>query len=130
MKIKAKKNLNVQFNFNIKKLINNYLIYINKGNETQNNDEINKNEEKKWELSKENYQKNKIYFILNDFKLAEEEEKINVKFLLIYNNIQNSTNNSYDKNNIILFHLILFNYYYIIMLIQNNYGYSRINKKR
>ena len=97
MKIKTKKNLNVQFNFNIKKLINNYLIYINKGNETQNNDEINKNEEKKWELSKENYQKNKIYFILNDFKLAEEEEKINVKFLLIYNNIQNSTNNNLIK---------------------------------
>ena len=92
MKIKAKKNLNVQFNFNIKKLINNYLIYINKGNETQNNDEINKNEEKKW-----NYLKKIIYFILNDFKLAEEEEKINVKFLLIYNNIQNSTNNNLIK---------------------------------
>ena len=44
-----------------------------------------------------NYLKKIIYFILNDFKLAEEEEKINVKFLLIYNNIQNSTNNNLIK---------------------------------
>ena len=95
----GEENLNDQFNFNIKKLINNCLLYVNKGNENQNNDEINKNEEIKikWDLSKENDIKNKIFFVLNDFKLTEEEEKIYIKFLLIYNNIQNSNNNNLLK---------------------------------
>ena len=159
-------------------MINNCLIYINKGNETQNNDEINKNEEIKikWDLSKENDLKNKIYFVLNDFKLIKEEEKIYVKFFFIYNNIQNSYNNNLlrilisildmfeiiikdnldinaivsvfqdvflkliiknfeiiqniTKNKLLIikiasyfFSSILSNYYYIIMLIQNNFGF-------
>ena len=174
----GEENLNDQFNFNIKKLINNCLIYVNKGNETQNNDEINKNEEIKikWDLSKENDLKNKIYFVLDDFKLIEEEEKIFINFLLIYNNIQNSNKNNLLKllisildmfeiiikdnldinvivsvfqdvflklitknfeiiqnittNKLLMikivsycFSSILSNYYYIIMLIQNNFGF-------
>ena len=174
----GEENLNDQFNFNIKKLINNCLLYVNKGNENQNNDEINKNEEIKikWDLSKENDLKNKIFFVLNDFKLTEEEEKIYIKFLLIYNNIQNSNNNNLlkllisildmfeiiikdnldinvivsvfqdvflklitknfeiiqniTKNKLLMikitsncFSTILSNYYYIIMLIQNNFGF-------
>ena len=95
----GEENLNDQFNFNIKKLINNCLIYVNKGNATQNDDKINNTEEIKikWDLSKENDLKNKIYFVLNDFKLTEEEEKIYINFLLIYNNIQNSNNNNLLK---------------------------------
>ena len=87
----GEENLNDQFNFNIKKLINNCLIYYNKGNEAQNNEEINKGEEIKikWDLSKENDMKNKIFFSVDDFKLAEKEDNININFLLIYNNIQN-----------------------------------------
>ena len=174
----GEENLNDQFNFNIKKLINNCLIYVNKGNETQNDDKINNTEEIKikWDLSKENDLKNKIYFVLNDFKLTEEEEKIYINFLLIYNNIQNSNNNNLLKllisildmfeiiikdnldinvivsvfqdvflklitknfeiiqnittNKLLMikivsycFSSILSNYYYIIMLIQNNFGF-------
>ena len=53
----GEENLNDQFNFNIKKLINNCLLYFDKGNENQANDENNNDNEKietKWELSKEN----------------------------------------------------------------------------
>ena len=146
----GEENLNDQFNFNIKKLMDNCLIYVGKGNETQNDDKINNTEEIKikWDLSKENDLKNKIYFVLNDFKLTEEEEKIYINFLLIYNNIQNSNNNNLLKLlisildmfeiiikdnldiNVIVsvfqsycFSSILSNYYYIIMLIQNNFGF-------
>ena len=174
----GEENLNDQFNFNIKKLINNCLIYYNKGNETQNNEEINKGEEIKikWDLSKENDLKNKIFFSVDDFKLAEKEDNININFLLIYNNIQNSNNNNLlklllslldmfeiiikdnldinvivsvfqdvflklitknfeiiqniTKNKLLMikitsycFSTILSNYYYIIMLIQNNFGF-------
>ena len=174
----GEENLNDQFNFNIKKLINNCLIYYNKGNEVQNNEEINKGEEIKikWDLSKENDLKNKIFFSVDDFKLAEKEDNININFLLIYNNIQNSNNNNLlklllslldmfeiiikdnldinvivsvfqdvflklitknfeiiqniTKNKLLMikitsycFSTILSNYYYIIMLIQNNFGF-------
>ena len=174
----GEENLNDQFNFNIKKLINNCLIYYNKGNEAQNNEEINKGEEIKikWDLSKENDMKNKIFFSVDDFKLAEKEDNININFLLIYNNIQNSNNNNLlklllslldmfeiiikdnldinvivsvfqdvflklitknfeiiqniTKNKLLMikitsycFSTILSNYYYIIMLIQNNFGF-------
>jgi len=174
----GEENLNDQFNFNIKKLINNCLIYYNKGNEAQNNEEINKGEEIKikWDLSKENDLKNKIFFSVDDFKLAEKEDNININFLLIYNNIQNSNNNNLlklllslldmfeiiikdnldinvivsvfqdvflklitknfeiiqniTKNKLLMikitsycFSTILSNYYYIIMLIQNNFGF-------
>ena len=174
----GEENLNDQFNFNIKKLINNCLIYYNKGNEAQNNEEINKGEEIKikWDLSKENDMKNKIFFSADDFKLAEKEDNININFLLIYNNIQNSNNNNLlklllslldmfeiiikdnldinvivsvfqdvflklitknfeiiqniTKNKLLMikitsycFSTILSNYYYIIMLIQNNFGF-------
>ena len=174
----GEENLNDQFNFNIKKLINNCLIYYNKGNVEQNNEEINKGEEIKikWDLSKENDLKNKIFFSVDDFKLAEKEDNININFLLIYNNIQNSNNNNLlklllslldmfeiiikdnldinvivsvfqdvflklitknfeiiqniTKNKLLMikitsycFSTILSNYYYIIMLIQNNFGF-------
>ena len=174
----GEENLNDQFNFNIKKLINNCLIYYNKGNEAQNNEEINKGEEIKikWDLSKENDLKNKIFFSVDDFKLIEKEDNININFLLIYNNIQNSNNNNLlklllslldmfeiiikdnldinvivsvfqdvflklitknfeiiqniTKNKLLMikitsycFSTILSNYYYIIMLIQNNFGF-------
>ena len=174
----GEENLNDQFNFNIKKLINNCLIYYNKGNEAQNNEEINKGEEIKikWDLSKENDLKNKIFFSVDDFKLSEKEDNININFLLIYNNIQNSNNNNLlklllslldmfeiiikdnldinvivsvfqdvflklitknfeiiqniTKNKLLMikitsycFSTILSNYYYIIMLIQNNFGF-------
>ena len=174
----GEENLNDQFNFNIKKLINNCLIYYNKGNEAQYNEEINKGEEIKikWDLSKENDMKNKIFFSVDDFKLAEKEDNININFLLIYNNIQNSNNNNLlklllslldmfeiiikdnldinvivsvfqdvflklitknfeiiqniTKNKLLMikitsycFSTILSNYYYIIMLIQNNFGF-------
>ena len=174
----GEENLNDQFNFNIKKLINNCLIYYNKGNEAQNNEEINKGEEIKikWDLSKENDMKNKIFFSVDDFKLSEKEDNININFLLIYNNIQNSNNNNLlklllslldmfeiiikdnldinvivsvfqdvflklitknfeiiqniTKNKLLMikitsycFSTILSNYYYIIMLIQNNFGF-------
>ena len=174
----GEENLNDQFNFNIKKLINNCLIYYNKGNEAQYNEEINKGEEIKikWDLSKENDLKNKIFFSVDDFKLAEKEDNININFLLIYNNIQNSNNNNLlklllslldmfeiiikdnldinvivsvfqdvflklitknfeiiqniTKNKLLMikitsycFSTILSNYYYIIMLIQNNFGF-------
>ena len=80
-------------------MINNCLIYIDKGNENKSKDENNENEkiETKWDLSKENDIKNKIIFVENDFSLSEEEDKISLKFLLIYNNIS-----SKNKNNKIL----------------------------
>ena len=174
----GEENLNDQFNFNIKKLINNCLIYYDKGTDIQNNDENNKNEkiDTKWDLSKENDLKNKIIFVENDFQLVEKEDKIFLKFLLIYNNINNSKNNNifkllisildmfeiiikdnmdintivsvfqdvflklinknYEiiqnitKNKLLMikitsecFSTILSNYFYIIMLIQNNFGF-------
>ena len=69
----GEENLNDQFNFNIKKLINNCLIYFDKGNENQSNEENNGDNEKvetKWELSKENDVKNKIFFVENDFHMT------------------------------------------------------------
>ena len=80
-------------------MINNCLIYIDKGNENKSKDENNENEkiETKWDLSKEKDIKNKIIFVENDFSLSEEEDKISLKFLLIYNNIS-----SKNKNNKIL----------------------------
>ena len=174
----GEENLNDQFNFNIKKLINNCLIYYDKGTDIQNNEENNKNEKinTKWDLSKENDLKNKIIFVENDFQLVEKEDKIFLKFLLIYNNINNSKNNNilkllisildmfeiiikdnmdintivsvfqdvflklinknYEiiqnitKNKLLMikitsecFSTILSNYFYIIMLIQNNFGF-------
>ena len=174
----GEENLNDQFNFNIKKLINNCLIYFDKGNENQANDENNNDNEKietKWELSKENDVKNKIFFVENDFFLTEEEDKIYLKFLLIYNNINSKNNNilkllisildmfeiiikdnldinvivsvfqdvflklinknfeiiqNITKNKLLMikiasycFSTILSNYFYIIMLIQNNFGF-------
>ena len=57
----GEENLNDQLSFNIKKLLNNCLIYIDKN--IDNNQENNKENEKlikKWDLSKENDIKNKI----------------------------------------------------------------------
>ena len=174
----GEENLNDQFNFNIKKLINNCLIYYDKGSEAQNGSEENEKNEKieyKWDLSKENDIKNKIIFIENDFHLTEKEDKIYLNFLLIYNNIKNTNNNilklllsildmfeiiikdNLDINTIVsvfqdvflklinknfeiiqnitknkltmikiaanCFSIILSNYFYIIMLIQNNFGF-------
>ena len=172
----GEENLNDQFNFNIKKLLNNCLIYIDK-----NNDNKNENKEelskliKKWDLSKENDAKNKITFIENDFNLTEIEDNIFLKYLLIYNNLNNPDNNllkllisildmfeiiikdNLDVNTIVsvfqdvfiklvnknyeiiqnitknkllklkiisnCYVIILSNYFYIIMLIQNNFGF-------
>ena len=171
-------NLNDQFNFNIKKLLNNCLIYYDKSNENKNLDEDKDEKEqllKKWNLSKENDAKNKITFLDNDFNLIEKEDKIFLKFLLIYNNLKNSENNllkllisildmfeiiikdnldinviisvfqdvfikllkknfeiiqNITKNKLLIlkiasncFSIILSNYFYIIMLIQNNFGF-------
>ena len=172
----GEENLNDQFNFNIKKLLNNCLIYIDK-----NNDNKNENKEelskliKKWDLSKENDAKNKITFIENDFNLTEIEDNIFLKYLLIYNNLNNPDDNllkllisildmfeiiikdNLDVNTIVsvfqdvfiklvnknyeiiqnitknkllklkiisnCYVIILSNYFYIIMLIQNNFGF-------
>ena len=172
----GEENLNDQFNFNIKKLINNCLIYLDKGNEIQGNDENNNKElVSKWDLSKENDIKNNIIFVEKDFNLTEEEDKIFVKFLLIYNNINSKNDNilkllisildmfeiiikdnldinvivsvfqdvfiklvnknfeiiqNITKNKLLMikiasncFSTILSNYFYIIMLIQNNFGF-------
>ena len=175
----GEENLNDQFNFNIKKLINNCLIYFDKGNENKSKDENDENEKiiTKWDLSKENDIKNKIIFVENDFSMSEEEDKISLKFLLIYNNIssKNKSNNilkllisildmfeiiikdnldinvivavfqdvflklinknfeiiqNITKNKLLMlkitshcFSIILSNYFYIIMLIQNNFGF-------
>ena len=172
----GEEDLNDQFNFNIKKLLNNCLIYIDK-----NNDNKNENKEelskliKKWDLSKENDAKNKITFIENDFNLTEIEDNIFLKYLLIYNNLNNPDNNllkllisildmfeiiikdNLDVNTIVsvfqdvfiklvnknyeiiqnitknkllklkiisnCYVIILSNYFYIIMLIQKNFGF-------
>ena len=174
---KGEENLNDQFNFNIKKLLNNCLIYFDKNNENkiiENNDEA-KQLTKKWDLSKENDTKNKITFLENDFNLIEKEDNISLKFLLIYNNLNNTDNNilkllisildmfeiiikdNLDVNVIVAvfqdvfiklinknfeiiqnittnkllilkiaancFSILLSNYFYIIMLIQNNFGF-------
>ena len=172
----GEENLNDQFSFNIKKLLNNCLIYVDKNIENKNeNKEENEQLIKKWDLSKENDSKNKIEFIENDFNLNEKEDNIFLKYLLIYNNLNNSENNilkllisildmfeiiikdNLDINAIVsvfqdvfiklinknfeiiqnittnkllilkiasyCFSIILCNYYYIIMLIQNNFGF-------
>ena len=173
----GEENLNDQFNFNIKKLLNNCLIYFDKNNENkiiENNNEI-KQLTKKWDLSKENDAKNKITFLENDFNLIEKEDNISLNFLLIYNNLNNTDNNilkllisildmfeiiikdNLDVNVIVsvfqdvfiklinknfeiiqnittnkllilkiaanCFSILLSNYFYIIMLIQNNFGF-------
>jgi len=173
----GEENLNDQFNFNIKKLLNNCLIYFDKNNENkiiENNDEMKKLT-KKWDLSKENDAKNKITFLENDFNLIEKEENISLKYLLIYNNLNNTDNHilkllisildmfeiiikdNLDVNVIVAvfqdvftklinknfeiiqnittnkllilkiaancFSILLSNYFYIIMLIQNNFGF-------
>ena len=173
----GEENLNDQFNFNIKKLLNNCLIYFDKNNENkiiENNDEV-KELTKKWDLSKENDAKNKITFLENDFNLIEKEENISLKYLLIYNNLNNTDNHilkllisildmfeiiikdNLDINVIVAvfqdvftklinknfeiiqnittnkllilkiaancFSILLSNYFYIIMLIQNNFGF-------
>ena len=173
----GEENLNDQFNFNIKKLINNCLIYFDKGNDIQGNEENNNNKviKSKWDLSKENDTKNYILFAENDFNLTDEKDNIFVKFLLIYNNINLKNNNilkllisildmfeiiikdnldisvivsvfqdvfmklinknieiiqNITKNKLVMikiaancFSIILSNYFYIIMLIQNNFGF-------
>ena len=173
----GEENLNDQFNFNIKKLLNNCLIYFDKNNENkiiENNDEVKKLT-KKWDLSKENDAKNKITFLENDFNLIEKEDNISLNFLLIYNNLNNTDNHilkllisildmfeiiikdNLDVNVIVsvfqdvfiklvnknfeiiqnittnkllilkiaanCFSILLSNYFYIIMLIQNNFGF-------
>ena len=173
----GEENLNDQFNFNIKKLLNNCLIYFDKNNENkiiENKDEV-KQLTKKWNLSKENDAKNKITFLENDFNLIEKEDNISLNFLLIYNNLNNTDNNilkllisildmfeiiikdNLDVNVIVslfqdvfiklvnknfeiiqnittnkllilkiaanCFSILLSNYFYIIMLIQNNFGF-------
>ena len=173
----GEENLNDQFNFNIKKLLNNCLIYFDKNNENkiiENNDEV-KQLTKKWDLSKENDAKNKITFLENDFNLVEKEDNISLNFLLIYNNLNNTDNHilkllisildmfeiiikdNLDVNVIVsvfqdvfiklvnknfeiiqnittnkllilkiaanCFSILLSNYFYIIMLIQNNFGF-------
>ncbi len=173
----GEENLNDQFNFNIKKLLNNCLLYYDKSNENkiieEDKDEIEQLF-KKWNLTKENDDKNKISFLENDFNLIEKEDKIFLKYLLIYNNLKNSENNllkllisildmfeiiikdnldvnvivsvfqdvfiklikknfeiiqNITKNKLLIlkiasncFSIILSNYYYIIILIQNNFG--------
>ena len=175
----GEENLNDQFNFNIKKLINNCLIYIDKGNENKSKDENNENDKitTKWDLSKENDVKNKIIFVQDDFSLSEEKDNIYLKFLLIYNNISSKSKNNdilkllisildmfeiiikdnldinvivavfqdvflklinknfeiiqnITKNKLLMikitshcFSIVLSNYFYIIMLIQNNFGF-------
>jgi hypothetical protein len=172
----GEENLNDQFNFNIKKLLDNCLIYVDKTNENKNiNEEEIETLFKRYNLSKENNIKNKIIFLENDFNLIENEDKIYLKFLLIYNNLRNSENNllkllisilemfeiiikdnldvnlivsvfqdvfikiitknfeiiqNLTKNKLLIlkiasncFSIILSNYYYIIMLIQNNFGF-------
>jgi hypothetical protein len=174
----GEENLNDQFNFNIKKLLNNCLIYFNKNNDNkitnENNEEIEQLK-KKWDLSKENDNKNRIIFLENDFNLMEKKDNIFLKYLLIYNNLNNSEDNiikllisildmfeiiikdNLDVNVIVsvfqdvfiklvkknfeiiqnitnnkllilkilsnCFSIILSNYFYIIMLIQNNFGF-------
>ena len=173
----GEENLNDQFNFNIKKLLNNCLIYFDKNNENkiiENKDEV-KQLTKKWDLSKENDAKNKITFLENDFNLIEKEDNISLNFLLIYNNLNNTDNHilkllisildmfeiiikdNLDVNVIVslfqdvfiklvnknfeiiqnittnkililkiaanCFSILLSNYFYIIMLIQNNFGF-------
>ena len=169
-------NLNDQFNINIKKLLNNCLIYVENKNKiiNENKEEIEQLK-KKWDLSKENDIKNKIIFLEKDFNLTEIEDNIFLKYLLIYNNLNNSENNvlkllisildmfeiiikdNLDVNSIVsvfqdvfiklitknyeiiqnittnkllilkivsnCFSVILSNYFYIIMLIQNNFGF-------
>ena len=172
----GEENLNDQFNFNIKKLLNNCLIYAENKNKIINeNKEEEEQLKKKWDLSKENDIKNKITFLENDFNLTEIEDNIFLKYLLIYNNLNNSNNNilkllisildmfeiiikdNLDVNSIVsvfqdvfiklvnknyeiirnitnnkllilkiisnCFAIILSNYFYIIMLIQNNFGF-------
>ena len=174
----GEENLNDQFNFNIKKLLNNCLIYFDKSNDNKiiiENKEEMQELTKKWDLKKENDIKNKIIFLENDFNLVEKEDNISLKFLLIYNNINNSDNHilkllisildmfeiiikdNLDVNVIVsvfqdvfvklinknfeiiqnitsnkllilkiasnCFSIILSNYFYIIMLIQNNFGF-------
>ena len=174
----GEENLNDQFNFNIKKLLNNCLIYVDKTNENKNINENNEEIEKlitKYNLIKENDIKNKIIFLENDFNLVEKDDKIYLKYLLIYNNLKNSENNllkllisilemfeiiikdnldvnlivsvfqdvftkiitknfeviqSLTNNKLLIlkiashcFSIILSNYYYIILLIQNNFGF-------
>ena len=173
----GEENLNDQFNFNIKKLLNNCLIYFDKNNENkiiENSDEV-KVLRKKWDLSKQNDAKNKITFLENDFNLIAKEDNISLNFLLIYNNLDNTDNNilkllisildmfeiiikdNLDVNVIVslfqdvfiklinknfeiiqnittnkllilkiaanCFSILLSNYFYIIMLIQNNFGF-------
>ena len=172
----GEENLNDQLSFNIKKLLNNCLIYIDKN--IDNNQENNKENEKlikKWDLSKENDIKNKITFLEDDFYLNEIEDNIFLKYLLIYNNLKDSNDIMYkllisildmfeiiikdnlDINSIVsvfqdvfinlihknigiiqnitsnklkilkifsnCFSIILSNYFYIIILIQNNFGF-------
>ena len=52
-------------------MLNNCLIYIEKKSENKINENIEEMEQlkKKWDLSKENDNKNKIIFIENDFNL-------------------------------------------------------------
>ena len=153
------------------------MIYFDKINENkiiENNDEV-KQLTKKWDLSKENDAKNKITFLENDFNLIEKEDNISLKYLLIYNNLNNTDNHilkllisildmfeiiikdNLDVNVIVAvfqdvfiklinknfeiiqnittnkllilkiaancFSILLSNYFYIIMLIQNNFGF-------
>ena len=171
---KGEENLIDQFNMSIKKIINNCLLYFNNENNiNENNEEI----QTRWDLSKENDKKNKIFFIEDDFVLIDDQENIYIKYLLIYNNISsnNSNNNifklliaildmfeiiikdNFDINDIVsvfqdvfiklinknkeiiqnssknkllilkilsqCFSIILSNYFYIIQLIQNNFGF-------
>ena len=174
----GEENLNEQLCFNIKKLINNCLIYYQKSNETKvgkiKEEEIQKLSQK-WNLLKENDEKNKIIFLEKDANITEEKDNIFIQYLLIYNNINNTENNilkllisildmfeiiikdnldinvivsliqdvflklitkNYEviqklTNNRLLmlnilslcFSVILSNYFYIILLIQNNFGF-------
>ena len=168
---KGQENLIDQFNISIKKIINKCLVYFNNENNiNENNEEIQTH----WDLSKENDEKNKIFFIEDDFILIDNQENLYINYLLIYNNISSNNNifklltsildmfeiiikdnldisdivsafqdvfiklvnknkeiiQNSSKNKLLVlnimshcFSIILSNYFYIILLIQNNFGF-------
>ena len=82
-----------QFTLNIEKLLNICLIYkstdfdiLKKSGEIDLNN-INKENNIKWNLEKEKETKNKFFFMNEDFELIETHTNKFIKYLLIYNNL-------------------------------------------
>ena len=89
---KGELNLIEQFTSNIKKLIENCLIY-NKKYELSEDKSKNENNEinnTNWNLSLK--EKSKILFVNNDFKLIDSDKNIYIEYLFIYNNLNKNNN--------------------------------------